>query len=239
MATYHHFVTIEQEDGVMPMYIAAPTGSVGEHPTVFVLHAHSGLSASDFAVADRLAEEGFLAAAPELFYWGQRCFSAEEQSLRRLHLTDALLERVIGSANDFLQREPYGQPAKYGAVGFCMGGRVAFVLAARDPNCGAAASYYGGGINRREGGPSPIELADNITCPLQIFQGDTDMHPKLEEILEVDRLLTERGVAHELHRYPEATHGFMGRSNPASDDAWPKMLGMLRTALRTPVPAGR
>src|SRR5439155_12452449 len=121
MGTYHHFVTLQLEDGSMPMYVATPEGATEKHPVAFVIHGHGGMTPGEFAACDRFAEEGFVGVAPDLFYWGQKCFSANELDSRRNHLSDPLVVRAITSANAYLQRQPYVQPGKYGITGFFMG----------------------------------------------------------------------------------------------------------------------
>src|SRR5204862_4449115 len=84
------------------------------------------------------------------------------------------------------------------------------------------------------GGPAPSDAFKAVQASLQVFHGDKDFHPVLDEILKLDRALKDSGIPYELHRYTEFAHGYMTRKNAASDDAWPKMLAAFQANTGVP-----
>ena len=229
MTSYHHFVSLQTSDGPMPTYMAAPEGTE-PHPGVLVIQGMHGIAGFEIQFAERLAENGFVAAVPDLFHRGPACFTDEELGKRRRgRMSDP---QVIGDVNVALahiQAQPYVQADRIGIVGFCMGGRTAYLMAATSSTIRAAADFYGGGIPRGEGGPAPLELTSQIRCPVIIFDGEEDAHPSPDEVRQTGAELARHGVIHEVHIYPEVGHGFMSatgsrRRAEAVDDAWSRML---------------
>ena len=229
MTAYHHFISLQTADGAMPTYVAAPEGR-DPHPGVLVIQGMHGIAAFELQVAERLAENGFVAVVPDMFHRGPACFSNEELGQRRRgRMSDPQVHMDVGAALEFLQAQPYVQADHVGIVGFCMGGRVSYLIAATNPAIRAAASFYGGGIHRGEDGPAPIDLTANIQCPVIIFDGEQDEHPSPEEVRKTGAELARLGIVHEVHIYPEVGHGFMSASGPrrraeAVDDAWARLL---------------
>jgi carboxymethylenebutenolidase len=102
-------------------------------------------------------------------------------------------------------------------------------MAATNAAIRAAADFYGGGVHKGEGGPSPLELTGNIRCPVIIFDGEEDQHPSPDEVRQTEAELKRHGVPHEVHIYPGVGHGFMGaegdrRRPEVIDDAWSRLL---------------
>jgi dienelactone hydrolase len=116
----------------------------------------------------------------------------------------------VQAALDYLQAQPYVRPGGVRIMGFCMGGRVSYLMAATNAAIRAAADFYGGGVHKGEGGPSPLELTGNIRCPVIIFDGEEDQHPSPDEVRQTEAELKRHGVPHEVHIYPGVGHGFMG-----------------------------
>jgi len=233
MTTYHHFVSLDSSDGPMPTYVAAPEGSE-PHAGILVIQGMHGIGSFELQVAERLAEHGFLAAVPDLFHRGPACFSNEELGQRRRErMSDP---QVIGDVNvalAYVQAQPHVQADRIGIVGFCMGGRVAYLMAATSPAIRAAADFYGGGVHRGEGGPAPLELTSHIRCPVIIFDGEEDAHPSPDEVRQTAAELARHGVVHEVHIYPGVGHGFMSatgsrRRAEAIEDAWSRLLAWFK-----------
>jgi carboxymethylenebutenolidase len=124
-------------------------------------------------------------------------------------------------------------------LGFCMGGRVTYMLAGARPAAWRTAGvFYGGNIMKPWGeGPAPFELTKQIACPVVGFFGLEDTNPSPADVDRIDAELTRFGKTHEFHRYESAGHAFLNFSNaeryrpePAKD-AWAKMLGFLERQL--------
>src|SRR5207302_3930882 len=133
MTSYHQWVTIDTEDGPMPMYLAVPGG--GEpRPSVLVIHGIDGLSGGTTSVADRFAEEGYVAASPDLFHRGPVCVTFEDQFKRRRAHVDSQTTMDLTAAMEHLHAQPFITSGPTGIIGFCMGGRVAYLMACTDPH---------------------------------------------------------------------------------------------------------
>lgn len=234
MASYSHWAIANTGDGPMPMYVAIPGGG-DPRPAVLVIHGIDGLATSTTAVADRFAEEGYVAAAPDLFHRGPICSTFEDQYQRRRAHTDAQTSLDLDAAIAHLQAQPFVQTGPTGIIGFCMGGRVAFYTAATNPSIGVAVDCYGGGVFVSEGGPAPIEHASNIHCPILILDGELDRNPSPPDLLAIEAELKKHGVTYEMHIYPGVGHAFMGEEGPseASDQAWRRAFDWFHLHLET------
>lgn len=116
----------------MTMYAALPNGS-GPHPAVVIAFHVGGLDDFDRKMADQLAEAGFVAVVPDLFHR----FSKEVMDGPRLdrlgHLKDADIIADMNAAVDFLTANSAIDNDRIGVTGFCMGGRIAWLMAASNP----------------------------------------------------------------------------------------------------------
>ena len=234
MPNYHHFTTIATPDGPMPTYICAPEG--GEpRPAVLVIQGMHGLNSTELKFAEHLADAGYVAAAPDLFHRGPACFSPEQLSRRRRALNDPQVMGDVNATFGYLQAQSYVRTdCPMGILGFCMGGRVSYLVAGSLPNIGMAAVFYGGGIHAGEGGPAPIDLTPNIRCPVLVFDGEQDEHPSPEENRKTAAALARHAIVHELHLYPGVGHGFMGRPSTAATEAWAVTIDWLHRYLPVP-----
>jgi len=244
MAVYHHFTYLETTDGPMGMYVAAPEGRE-PHPAVLVIQGMHGAESFELEVAERFAERGYVAAVPDLFHRGPACFSFAELDERRQRITDPLVIADVGAAFTHLQAQAWVDHERIGILGFCMGGRMSYLIAATNPAIRAAADFYGGGVHHAEGGPAPIELTGNIRCPIIIFDGEEDRHPSPEEVGQTAAELARHGIVHEVHVYPGVGHAFMTargerRRQAVIDDAWTRLFAWFDTHLAAaPVAASR
>lgn len=198
-------MTIETPNGAMPVYVATPDGP-GPWPGVVVIHDFAGMTHDLRNQADWLAREGFVAAAPDLYYWGSRlgCLWTIMRDIgagrgRTFDDIDAT-RRWLGGL-DTCQ-------GGIGVIGFCMGGGYALALA---PNHGyAVASVNYGGC------PKDAEHTLKGACPIVGSYGEKDSSPMGRRAGErLDAALTSLGIDHDVKIYPEAAHGFMNNHDPA------------------------
>ena len=131
---------------------------------------------------------------------------------------------------DFLTGHRMVDGERLGIIGFCMGGRVSYLMAAAHPSFKAAVAYYGGNIMVPWGeGRAPFERTGEIHCPLLGLFGEEDANPSPTDMRKLDAELTRLGKVHEFHSYPGAGHAFMNRRGEryradADRDSWPKTL---------------
>lgn len=235
MAIFHHLAAVATEDGPMPMYVAYPEGP-GPFPAVAIISGQPGPSSPEFLGAERLAEHGYVGAVFDLMHRGPTVHSFAEQGPRRRAYTDPQTVMDMNAGIAYLQGLPFVQGDNLGVMGFCMGGRVAYMMATLRPDLRAAADLYGGGVLEAMGAPAPIEATANIRCPVLILNGEADTTCTPDEVRKVAAELDRLGKVHEVHFYPDAEHGFMSRgSREVIEDAWARTLAWLdRYLVREP-----
>ena len=119
---------IRTPGGQMPAYVAVPTAA-GPWPGVAVIHDFGGMSRDLRNQADWLAREGYLAAAPDLYYWGSR-LRCLWTIMREIAAGKGRTFDDIDSVRRWLARQAQCS-GKIGVIGFCMGGAYAVALAPR------------------------------------------------------------------------------------------------------------
>ena len=223
----------------MEMYASLPSGP-GPHPAVVIAFHIAGLDEFDKAIADRLAAEGYVAVVPDLFHrFPQEVLDGPR--LERIgHLSDPDIIADMNAALDFLMGNSAIDNERIGVTGFCMGGRVAWLMAAVNPTFKACVPLYGVSIMLPWGAATqpPFELTNKINCPMLFHFGATDGNPSPDDQAKLDAELTRLGKAHQFYSYPVAGHAFMDFTNPdryhqeAADAAWPRTLEFFATHLQ-------
>ena len=227
--------TLNVDGSEMRTYMALPD-TAGPAPGVVVAQHGAGVDNFIHGIVDRLASEGFAAIAPDLYHRDDP--DAPTEGMARIgRLRDDRIVRDMTAARDYLGSQPGVRADRIGVTGFCMGGRVAYLMAVNDPECRASAVFYGAFSFVPWGeGPAPIEGTARITCPVLGLFGDEDQNPTPEQVHEMDAELTKHSVAHEFHSYPGTGHGFMVEGSPAyrteaARDGWEKTMAWFRRYL--------
>jgi carboxymethylenebutenolidase len=226
----------ESDGNPMSMHVSSPEGD-GIFPAVVVIQHQSGVDQFIQSTTRRLAEAGFVAAGPDLYHRdGPNC--PDDMRTRSSRLSDRRVVADVSATVEFLKRQGAVDSARIGIIGFCMGGRVVYLMAAAIPTFKAAVTFYPGNTGRAWGRdiPSPFERTSEIACPLQGHFGDEDKNPSPEDRLKLDAELTKHGKTHEFYTYPKAGHAFMDDTKEsfrpdAAQVAWPRALGFLRRHL--------
>jgi carboxymethylenebutenolidase len=210
-----------------PGYLARPAHP---GPGVVVIQEWWGLVPHIEHVADRLAAEGFVALAPDLYH-GQSTTSPDQAGKLMMSLRIDEAARDLAAAIDHLAALPEVTVRKVGTIGFCMGGALSLFAACRNPEVGAAVVFYGGHPNVKP------DLASLEAPVLGIFAGkDTFVTPQV--VAELDSKLTELGKPHTFHTYAGASHAFFNDERPevydpaAANDAWAKTIAFFRRELK-------
>lgn len=196
---------LDVDGRAMDTYVSAPGGDDRRPGVVVVMHA-GGVDEFTRAMTDRLAEAGYVAAAPDLYH---RKGADEDKSPRTIDdgemTADVLATAAYLSARDDVRAD------RLGIIGFCMGGRTAYLMAAAVPAFAASVAYYGGGTMQPRGdvSTSPFERTPEIACPLLFHFGGEDRNPSPDDMATLDAEMTKHGKEHEFHAYPGAGHAFM------------------------------
>jgi carboxymethylenebutenolidase len=165
---------------------------------VVVIHEVFGLNADIRAHADRLAAEGYLALAPDL-YRGKRWMRCVRGAIRQLHARSGPAFDALDAAREWLAARP-DCTGKTGVIGFCMGGGFALLCAPRGEFSAASVNY--GEV------PPDAERALAGACPVVASYGARDPMgagpPR-----RLGEALTALNVPHDLKVYPGAGHSFM------------------------------
>lgn len=215
-------------------YLARPEGAEAR-PAVLVFMEIFGINAYIRGVVERIAAQGYVALAPDTFHRtgpGMELTYDETGLVEgRKHLAALKAHQVlqdVGAALDFLDARD-DVTAGRGAVGFCIGGHVAY-LAATTGRLAATASFYGGGLAAAHGlggspAPAPLSLADGLQGRLLCLFGAQDPLIPPADVQAVEQALGAAGVDGEVHVYDGATHGFFCDQRDsydpvASEDAW-------------------
>ncbi len=180
-------------------------------------------------ICERLAASGFAAIAPDFYH---RQGQPRVEPWTRINDKEALHD--MASAINALMDLSGISPDRVGVVGFCMGGRLAFLHAAHNPDLRAAVVFHGGNIMvARNGLRSPFEQARTIRAPVLGLFGAEDTNPSPADVERIDAELTRLGKAHEFHSYEGAGHAFLNYTHPAvfretqAQEAWAKCLAWL------------
>ncbi len=153
-------------------------------------------------------------------------------------LRDPSIVSDVNAAIEHTKALPEAHADRMGITGYCMGGRVTYLMAAKNPDLKAAVVCWGGNIMVPWGeGPAPFELSKDIGCPVLGLFGEEDPNPSPADVAKLDAELTKLGKAHEFHSYAGAGHAFMNEGRPsyrqeATDDAWKKCVAWFDAYLR-------
>ena len=223
--------TIQVDGQPMRVYLDTPPGG-GAVPGVVVIMHGPGL---DRFVEDRvedLARNGYAAIAPDLYH---RQPPDGDMMTRVGRLRDREILADADAATAHLKGLTEVRVGDLAVLGFCMGGRITYLLAgARPANWKVAGVFYGGNIMKPWGeGPAPLELTGQIACRTIGFFGLEDANPSPDDVKKIDAEMTRHGKPHEFHSYEGAGHAFLNfmnaeRHRPKQGaDAWAKMLAFL------------
>ena len=221
--------TFPSAGGTAHGYLALP--SAGSGPGVVVIQEWWGLTDHIADVCDRLAGEGFVALAPDL-YGGRTTHDADEAGEMMMALPVDQAARDLGGAVDFLLQHEAVTSSSVGAVGFCMGGGFVLLLAAQQgEKVGAAVPFYGVG-------PAVPDTYTGVRAAVQGHYGEQDgFYPVDQARQQEEQIRSESGADVEFFFYP-AGHAFHNDTNAIGTYdaeqarlAWSRTVEFLRTRL--------
>ncbi|MBC6458113.1 dienelactone hydrolase family protein [Actinomadura sp. HBU206391] len=207
MSTRTESVTVE--DGTFDLPIWLPES--GRGPGLLLVQEIFGLGPYIREVAEDLAALGYVVAAPDLFWRLEPGYVAPagEEGLTQAVEMSSRFEVETGVADlaaalDHLAGLPE-LSAGVGALGFCLGGTMAYLLAAKT-TLGALVSFYGSGV------PDSLNLLPDIGCPVQFHFGGSDPYIPREQVAMVEQAVA--GLPNvEIHVQEDGGHAFHNRKS--------------------------
>jgi carboxymethylenebutenolidase len=186
-----------------------------------------------------LALQGYAAVAPYLYHRdGPDC--KDDNPTRKARLRDPTLIKDITATMGFLKIHPQVDGSRLGIVGFCMGGRLVYLMSAASRDLKAGVMFYGSSTMMPFGdGPSPFDRTREINCPIQGHFGAQDKNPSPDDMRKLDAELTRWGKTHEFHTYAGAAHAFVNTDSHnyrphAAALSWPRATEFLSRHLVGP-----
>jgi carboxymethylenebutenolidase len=217
--------TLAVADGSsMQAFVARPEEK-GSFPGMLLFQEAFGVNAHIRDVTQRLAREGYVAIAPELFHrtaapgFEVRYDDFPSVMPHMTALTEQGLADDIRASYEWLRDSTHVTPDRMGSIGFCLGGRVSF-LANATVSLRAAISFYGGGI-----APALLPKAANLHGPMLFFWGGLDKHIQQDQIRSVIDAVKTAGKPYINVEISDADHGFFCDARPsynpiAAKEAW-------------------
>jgi len=215
-------INIKTPNGEFSAYVARP--SAAKAPAVVVIQEIFGVNQVMRDITDGLASQGYLAICPDLFWRIEPGIDITDKSeaewKRAFELfnafdVDAGVKDIQATIKTI--RADAGCDGKVGAVGFCLGGQLAFLTATRT-DVDAAVSYYGVGLENR------VPEAEKLTRPLLLHIAEEDQFvPKEAQAVIIAALKDHPQV--EIHTYPGRDHAFAREGGEHYDEADAKLAG--------------
>ena len=198
-------ITISGPGGSFAAYLASP--AAGRAPGIVVIQEIFGVNAVMRAMADELSASGFFALVPDLFWRLEPGVQLTDKTAAEWQRAFDLMKRFDAAAGvtDIQTaiahlRTVLGCTGKVGAVGYCLGGLLAYLTAART-DADASVGYYGVNIQ------TMLSEAANIRKPLMLhIAGKDEFTPPEAQQQIVNGLAGNKFVT--IHLYPEMNHAF-------------------------------
>ena len=222
-------IDVTTPDGVADAYLTRPDEE--RRPGVLLVMDAYGLRPQIEAMADRIAAHGYVVLAPNVFYRAGRAPVLPLDGLDDPEQRGALFERIGplmraltperivsdgGAYLDALEAVARGPVA---VTGYCMGGRIAWRIAAAYPERVAAlGGFHVGGLVTDED-DSPHRSAGRLAAEVYLAHADNDRNMTPEQIAALEQALDAAGTRHHTEVYPGAAHGYTMADTPAYDEA--------------------
>ena len=215
-------ISIVVADGKIPGYRAMPAKS-GQYPVVLVVQEIFGVHEHIKDMCRRFAKLGYYAIAPELF--------ARQGDVAKMTDIGAILSQVVAKVPDaqvssdldatvaFAKASGSANTRKLGVVGYCWGGRAAWIYARHNPKVKAAVAYYGllDGMKSDIKPQDPVDFASEIKVPVLGLYAGIDDFVKPAVIEQMRNGIAKSGSGSEIVVFPGVNHGFNADYRPTYD----------------------
>jgi carboxymethylenebutenolidase len=221
-------------DDDIEAYFARPLGP-GPYPAVVLIHHMPGYDRGSKELVRTFANYGYVTLCPNLFHRyapGAKSGDAAAAARAAGGVPDEQCLGDVDGAARYLRNLPYTN-GKVGVIGYCSGGRQAWLVAC-SLDVDAAVDCYGGrvvagGDELSAAHPvAPIDLTPQMRCPILGLFGNEDRSPSPEHVDRMEAELQAHGKTYEFHRYDGAGHAFFSVDRPsyhleAAKDGWKRI----------------
>ena len=224
-------IDVPTPDGVADAYLARPDGD-GRHPGVLLIMDAIGLRPQIKKMADRVAAEGYVVLAPNIFYRGGRApvFSTEGMlddpakvselfAMIMPFVEEVTPERLRSDGGAYLDLLEEVGAGPVGITGYCMGGSLGWRIAAAYPDRVRALGAFHAGHLATEAPDSPHRSAGDLKAELFFGWADQDPAMPAEQIAEVTSALDQAGVGYRSEIFAGAEHGYTMADRAIYDEA--------------------
>lgn len=226
--------SIPSQGDSMPAYHARPKNPQAALPVVIVVQEIFGVHEHIRDICRRLALEGYLAIAPELYFrQGDPNDFADIPTLFNglvANVPDAQVMADLDHVAHWASRNG-GDPNRLLATGFCWGGRITWLYAAHNPQLKAAVAWYGKLVGEKSlNSPKyPVDIATELNAPVLGLYGGEDTGIPLETVETMRQALRAANATAEIIIYPDAGHAFnadyrTSYHEESAKDGWQRML---------------
>jgi carboxymethylenebutenolidase len=242
-------VTYPAPDGFdLPAYVARPQGD-GPFPVVIVVSEIFGVHEYIRDICRRLAKAGYAAIAPAFFVRiGDPAALSDMQAVQAI-VAEAKYPQVMGDVSatmEWASTQSWARDDKTGITGFCWGGKVVWQACARFAALDAGVAWYGRLApaadatpeQKAAGEPWPVDLADDLKCPVLGLYGEADRGIPLPSVEAMNTALQRAGRTDSgIHVYAEAPHGFHADYRASyreadAKDGWARLLALFEARLK-------
>ena len=249
MAINSSWDRVSVDNSEMRVFVASPAGD-GPFPGVVLNQGLGGVEGTIQALSKRLAGSGYVVIAPEYYHRQsddvlQQVAHLQPGSFERVQMLLSKVDRLRDdevlsdgrAAVTYLRSRSNVSPNWLGVIGFCLGGRIAYLQATAIEDFRAVVPFYPAGLWTAWGdGPTAIARSSGIRASVLGIFGGEDSNPSTEQVQELDRELSRLAKPHEFRTFPGAGHDFQNlRSDnyneEASRESWQVMLRFLRRQL--------
>jgi carboxymethylenebutenolidase len=226
-------LTIPSHDGpLFSAYLALPKAEKSNGSLMIVLQEIFGVNHAIRQVCDDFAKLGYTACAPDMFWRIKPYLNlGYDESDREVGMAcyqqftiDLALQDINSTIQELKKRKDLSE-SKVIVLGFCLGGKLAYLTAANHP-VDAAICYYGVGLHEL------LDKAKNITCPIQFHFGGDDANITTKHV-DALRETFKNKTNSEIYVYPDAEHAFANPDRPSyhkksADEAHARAVALLK-----------
>lgn len=222
------------DNDLIETYLARPLGE-GPFPGVVLIHHYPGWDEASKEMVRKLAHHRYIGIMPNLHH--REGPGTGPEVVQRVRDAGGVPdERCVGDVDGairYLESMP-SYNGKVGIIGFCSGGRQVYITACSIERINAAVDCYGGSVLVPPGSiterqpVAPIDMTENLACPLLGLFGADDKNPNPEHVKRTEEELKKYNKTYEFHSYEDTGHAFFSVDRPsyrqhAAMDAWDKV----------------